>query len=65
MGTASYMSPEQVQGERVDTRTDIYSLGVVLYEMLTGGAPFDAETGYAIMRKQVEERPVSVRQKTL
>jgi serine/threonine protein kinase/ligand-binding sensor domain-containing protein len=52
-GTPAYMSPEQAQGEKLDTRSDIYSLGIVLYEMVTGRVPFDAETPLAVMFKHL------------
>lgn len=55
LGTPSYMSPEAGLGEMVDARTDIYSLGIVLYEMLAGQLPFDADTPYAIIFKHVNE----------
>ena len=55
VGTPAYMSPEQGQGKRVDRRSDVYSLGVVLYEMLTGRVPFEADTPLAVVWKHVNE----------
>jgi len=58
MGTVRYMSPEQVRGKQVDHRTDIYSLGVSLYEACTGRTPFDGDTHFEIMHKHLSEVPV-------
>lgn len=56
-GTPDYMSPEQAQGLKVDGRSDVYSLGIVLFEMLTGRVPFEAETPLAVLFKQIQEPP--------
>jgi tetratricopeptide (TPR) repeat protein/predicted Ser/Thr protein kinase len=53
VGTPQYISPEQARGERLDARTDIYSLGVVLFEMLTGKVPYDADTPYAVIHDHI------------
>src|SRR5881394_2384922 len=57
MGTATYFSPEQAQGLPVDGRSDVYALGVVLYEMVTGVAPFTAESPVSVAYKHVREAP--------
>jgi serine/threonine protein kinase len=57
MGTVRYMSPEQVRGQEVDARTDIYSLGATLFESLTGETPFDGQTHFEIMTKHLSDAP--------
>jgi serine/threonine-protein kinase len=62
MGTAQYLSPEQAQGHAVSAASDLYSVGVVLYEMLTGRVPFDGEAAVTIALKHVAEAPVPPRE---
>jgi serine/threonine protein kinase len=57
LGSLYYMSPEQVKGEPADERSDLYSLGVTLYEMVTARKPFEAENNYSIMAAHVREQP--------
>ena len=57
MGTAQYLSPEQAQGQAVSAASDLYSVGVILYELLTGVVPFEGETAVAIAFKQVSAEP--------
>lgn len=62
IGTPEYMSPEQVQGEAADQRSDIYAVGVILYEMLTGRVPFGGDTPFAIALKHKAETPPDPRE---
>jgi tRNA A-37 threonylcarbamoyl transferase component Bud32 len=61
MGTPHYMSPEQVRGERADSRSDVFALGCILYELLTGRKPFDADSMHAVLFKVLQEAPRDVR----
>jgi eukaryotic-like serine/threonine-protein kinase len=60
MGTPDYMSPEQVDGKRGDQRTDIYALGVILFEMLTGNPPFTGDSSMAVMSQHLNRLPPRV-----
>jgi len=60
MGSPKYMAPEQIRGERVDIRTDVYSLGIIMYEMLTGRVPFERQTSLNTLMAQVNDRPPSL-----
>ena len=60
-GTPAYMSPEQSRGEKVDKRTDIYSLGIMLYEMLAGAVPFNADTTFGMLMKHINEPPAPIK----
>jgi tetratricopeptide (TPR) repeat protein/predicted Ser/Thr protein kinase len=58
LGTPAYMSPEQAKGEKVDTRSDLFSLGIIFYELLTGVAPYESETMVGLLLKRIQERPI-------
>ena len=60
LGTSDYIAPEQARGQKVDPKTDIYSLGVVLYELLTGEVPFSGDNFVAVAMRHVSEPPPSV-----
>ena len=57
IGTPEYMSPEQVEGKEADQRSDIYALGIILFEMVTGRVPFEGETPFSIANKHKNEPP--------
>lgn len=61
-GTPQYMSPEQARGEDIDSRSDLFSLGSVIYAMCTGRPPFRADTSYGILRKITDTQPISIRE---
>ncbi|MEW6580736.1 MAG: protein kinase [Chloroflexota bacterium] len=62
MGTPTYMAPEQWRSEPVDARTDVYALGVMVYQMLAGKVPFAAETPHGLMYQHLDQQPTPVRQ---
>ena len=61
LGTPEYMAPEMLNGEPIDHRTDIYALGIVLFQMLSGQVPFKGNTPFAVATKHLQEPPPSLR----
>jgi serine/threonine-protein kinase len=61
MGTPAYMSPEQVVGEEVDGRSDLYSVGVLFYRLLTGALPFTADTALGMLQRQIRDNPIPLK----
>src|SRR5262245_12893895 len=61
MGTPNYMSPEQVRGEKVDARSDLFSVGAVMYELLAGHKPFEAETMHSVLFQVLDQEPQPLR----
>jgi serine/threonine protein kinase len=64
MGTPNYMSPEQVRGEKVDSRSDIFSVGAVMYEVLAGHKPFEAESMHSVLFQVLDQNPEPIRKRT-
>jgi tetratricopeptide (TPR) repeat protein len=64
MGTPNYMSPEQVRGEKVDSRSDIFSVGAVMYEVLAGHKPFEAESMHSVLFQVLDQNPEPIRNRT-
>jgi serine/threonine protein kinase len=63
MGTPRYISPEMAKGAGADIRSDLYALGLLIYEMLTGAPPFDAENPWAVLRQQIESEPAPIHER--
>ncbi len=63
LGTPDYMSPEQVEGQRGDVRSDVYSLGAMMFELLTGQPPYHGDNALAVMAQHVQSSPASIRKK--
>jgi serine/threonine protein kinase len=63
-GTPEFMSPEQARGEKLDGRSDIYSLGIILYELLTGKLPFEAGQPMEFIQKHIKEKPIPLSERT-
>ena len=64
MGTPNYMSPEQVRGEKVDSRSDIFAVGAVMYEVLAGQKPFEAESMHSVLFQVLDQNPEPIRNRT-
>ena len=63
LGTPQYMAPEQATGQHLDARSDLYAVGVILYQMTTGQLPFDAPTSMEVLTRHVNEPPIPPRER--